>query len=191
MSNRSTPFDSWSGYSRRDSSLASLVRLSRVEGLTNSSDSWELVHPARTCQAYRDILGSRHPWRHVLRVHAERSIYRAKWRPRARRLEVRSRQIKVDVLNVCRWLFIIDAIVTLPIAVLGFFVLPEEPFTKQRRFWLTDSDILLAQQRLVRIGRKGKTEWSRDTVSASLNDKHAETVRSDASLRLGSHTSFL
>ncbi|ORY28944.1 major facilitator superfamily domain-containing protein [Naematelia encephala] len=70
----------------------------------------------------------------------------------------------VNGLAGWRWLFIIDAICTLPIAVLGVFVLPDEPFSGKPRFWLSKKDILLAQDRLNRIGRKGKAKWSWATM---------------------------
>ncbi|ODQ63432.1 MFS general substrate transporter, partial [Nadsonia fulvescens var. elongata DSM 6958] len=46
-----------------------------------------------------------------------------------------------------RWMFIIDAIITLPIAIIGFFVLPGTP-EKCYSIFLTDEEILLARKRV-------------------------------------------
>jgi ACS family pantothenate transporter-like MFS transporter len=37
-----------------------------------------------------------------------------------------------------RWLFIIDAIITLPIAALGFFFFPNLPQNGKKTWWLSD-----------------------------------------------------
>jgi hypothetical protein len=42
------------------------------------------------------------------------------------------------VTDCDRWLFIIDAIITLPIAIAGFFFLPGAPLQDKRSWWLTD-----------------------------------------------------
>ena len=46
-----------------------------------------------------------------------------------------------------RWLFIVDAIITIPIAFLGFFVFPDVPSRKKPRF-ITDLQLKLARNRL-------------------------------------------
>ncbi|KAK1927365.1 major facilitator superfamily domain-containing protein [Papiliotrema laurentii] len=59
-----------------------------------------------------------------------------------------------------RWLFIIDAIITLPIAVAGFFLYPNLPLQGKKTWWLTDEEFTLSQDRLHNVGRAGKTAWS-------------------------------
>ncbi|CCM04842.1 uncharacterized protein FIBRA_07035 [Fibroporia radiculosa] len=53
-----------------------------------------------------------------------------------------------------RWLFIIDGVITLPIALYGFFVFPDVPATTHA-FYLTDEERHLASTRL-RTGRRDK-----------------------------------
>lgn len=56
-----------------------------------------------------------------------------------------------------RWLFIIDGIFTIPVALIGFFVFPGIP-DSPRPFYLKETDIALAKERLARfrIRRPGK-----------------------------------
>ncbi|KAJ5646662.1 MFS general substrate transporter [Penicillium lividum] len=56
-----------------------------------------------------------------------------------------------------RWLFIIDGIFTIPVALIGFFIFPGIP-DSPRPFYLTESDIALAKERISRakIRRPGK-----------------------------------
>ncbi len=56
-----------------------------------------------------------------------------------------------------RWLFIIDGVFTIPVALLGFIIFPGIP-DSPKPFHLSDSDIALAKERLekARIRRPGK-----------------------------------
>ncbi|KAK2772136.1 major facilitator superfamily transporter [Colletotrichum kahawae] len=59
-----------------------------------------------------------------------------------------------------RWLFIIQGVVTLIIAIIAFFILPDEPLTTR---WLTPEERILANERILRdtVGNTGKTTtWS-------------------------------
>ncbi|WWC57517.1 uncharacterized protein I303_100049 [Kwoniella dejecticola CBS 10117] len=60
-----------------------------------------------------------------------------------------------------RWLFIIDAIITLPIAVFGFFFFPPLPLQGKNTWWLSEEEFTLAQTRLKKIGRAGKKPWTK------------------------------
>ncbi|RSH93611.1 hypothetical protein EHS25_006257 [Saitozyma podzolica] len=66
----------------------------------------------------------------------------------------------VHGLSGWRWLFVIDAIITLPIAIAGFFFLPGSPLQDKKSWWLTEAEHQLARERLERVGRKGATPWS-------------------------------
>lgn len=59
-----------------------------------------------------------------------------------------------------RWLFIIDGIFTIPVAIIGYFVFPGIP-DSPKPFYLTDEDIALAKERSRRskIQRPGKLDW--------------------------------
>jgi MFS family permease len=56
-----------------------------------------------------------------------------------------------------RWLFIIDGVFTIPVALLGFLIFPGIP-DSPKPFFLTDRDIALAKERTERakIRRPGK-----------------------------------
>lgn len=53
-----------------------------------------------------------------------------------------------------RWLFIIDAIITFPIAILGFLFVPDSPETTKPRFYLSQEDLELARKRVKVDGRQ-------------------------------------
>ncbi|KAJ5907558.1 hypothetical protein N7495_000240 [Penicillium taxi] len=59
-----------------------------------------------------------------------------------------------------RWLFIIDSIITIPIAILAAFVLPEQPYNATPTFILNQDDIDIAKDRLRRVKRKGAGKWT-------------------------------
>ena len=59
-----------------------------------------------------------------------------------------------------QWLFIIQGVVTLIVAISGFFILPNEPLTT---WWLTPEERTLAHERTQRdtVGNQGQTTtWS-------------------------------
>ncbi|WVQ64233.1 uncharacterized protein L199_002395 [Kwoniella botswanensis] len=60
-----------------------------------------------------------------------------------------------------RWLFIIDAIITLPIALLGYAFFPSAPLQDKKAWWLTQEEHELAQWRLTSIGRAGRSKWNK------------------------------
>ena len=61
-----------------------------------------------------------------------------------------------DSCNFRRWVFIIDGIISLPIAIAGFFLYPGVP-TSPRVWWLSEDDQKLAQARMQDDGmRKSK-----------------------------------
>ncbi|KPM44091.1 hypothetical protein AK830_g2462 [Neonectria ditissima] len=61
-----------------------------------------------------------------------------------------------------RWLFIFDGIISLPIAVWGFYALPDQPSNTKAR-WLKPEEIELANKRMDSIGRRPvqKVTWKR------------------------------
>ncbi|KAJ7694821.1 major facilitator superfamily domain-containing protein [Mycena rosella] len=60
-----------------------------------------------------------------------------------------------------RWLMIVDAIVTIPIALFGFIFLPDLPWAAKPSTLLTEEDIALACARMKAIGRKASEPWSK------------------------------
>ncbi|WOO79065.1 Pantothenate transporter liz1 [Vanrija pseudolonga] len=71
-----------------------------------------------------------------------------------------------------RWLFIIDAIITLPIALFGFFFLPGLPLQDKKEWWLTEEENELAIARLKRIGRAGRRPWTRARIKELFSTWH-------------------
>ncbi|KAK9368607.1 major facilitator superfamily domain-containing protein [Lipomyces kononenkoae] len=53
-----------------------------------------------------------------------------------------------------RWLFIMDGVISFPIALLGFYCLPDFP-TNTRAHWLTEKDKQLSVRRFAACGKKG------------------------------------
>ncbi|KAJ7717984.1 major facilitator superfamily domain-containing protein [Mycena metata] len=60
-----------------------------------------------------------------------------------------------------RWLMIVDAIVTIPIAIFGFVFLPNLPWAAKPSLLLTAEDIALARARMKAIGRKESQPWTK------------------------------
>ncbi|CAG7921607.1 unnamed protein product [Penicillium olsonii] len=66
-----------------------------------------------------------------------------------------SRLDGVNGLAGWRWMYIICAIITLPVAVLGYFILPGSP-DKPNKFVLNEKDVQLAKSRLTRVAHETK-----------------------------------
>ncbi|WVQ72198.1 hypothetical protein IAR50_001744 [Cryptococcus sp. DSM 104548] len=71
-----------------------------------------------------------------------------------------------------RWLFILDGIITLPLAVAGYLFFPPQPLQGKKTWWLNDEELRLAQDRLTSIGRAGKKPWTRARVNKLLHSWH-------------------
>ncbi|WWD22599.1 hypothetical protein CI109_107092 [Kwoniella shandongensis] len=71
-----------------------------------------------------------------------------------------------------RWLFIIDAIITLPLALLGFLFFPSQPLQDKKTWWLTEDEFALAQSRLRKVGRAGKEPWNGAKIRRILTSWH-------------------
>ncbi|ORY26989.1 major facilitator superfamily domain-containing protein [Naematelia encephala] len=59
-----------------------------------------------------------------------------------------------------RWLFVIDAILTIPVTLIGFFFLPDLPPDGKRVWWLKPEEYELAKARVSNVGKAGRTPWS-------------------------------
>ena len=57
-----------------------------------------------------------------------------------------------------QWLFIVDGVISLPIALLGYIFIPDQPSTT-RAFYLTAEDKLFAQKRMTLEGRKPRAPY--------------------------------
>ncbi|KIY01808.1 uncharacterized protein Z520_01946 [Fonsecaea multimorphosa CBS 102226] len=59
-----------------------------------------------------------------------------------------------------RWLFIIDGIITLPLAVTGFIFFPNLPQDDNKTWWTTQAEHELSVRRMKAIGRAGREPWT-------------------------------
>lgn len=66
-----------------------------------------------------------------------------------------------------RWLFIIDGIISLPIALAGFFIFPGLPSSK-KPWWLTEKEHTLARTRMVSAGVAPSKELSWTVIKRTL-----------------------
>ncbi|KAF6801022.1 MFS transporter liz1 [Colletotrichum sojae] len=70
-----------------------------------------------------------------------------------------------------QWLFIIDTVISLPIAIAGFFFLPDVPeITKA--WYFTKDDIALAQERMRLEGRAGREPFTRQKIKKIFTSWH-------------------
>lgn len=67
-----------------------------------------------------------------------------------------------------RWLFIVDGIITLPLAVAGFIFFPNLPQGGKKTWWTTEEEHLLSVKRMQAVGRAGKQPWTREKVKKIL-----------------------
>lgn len=60
-----------------------------------------------------------------------------------------------------QWLFIMDGVISAPIAIAGLFLIPDLP-ENSRAFYLRKDQIVLAQKRMESVGRAPRTKlgWS-------------------------------
>jgi MFS family permease len=76
-----------------------------------------------------------------------------------------------------RWLFIIDGIITVPLALLGYAFFPNLPQSGQKSWWITDVEQELSVKRMDAIGRAGKEAWTRAKVKKILSSWHFYFLR--------------
>ena len=70
-----------------------------------------------------------------------------------------------------RWLFIVDAIITLPICLLGFLVFPDVP-ARKKPLLLTTSEHTFAQKRLARLTAPPQLKLSRNIFRRVFTNWH-------------------
>jgi ACS family pantothenate transporter-like MFS transporter len=76
-----------------------------------------------------------------------------------------------------RWLFIIDGIITLPLAILGFFFFPNLPQSGVRTWWITSAEHDISVKRMQAVGRVGKKPWTKAKVKKILLSWHTYLLR--------------
>ncbi|OSX57572.1 hypothetical protein POSPLADRAFT_1185553 [Postia placenta MAD-698-R-SB12] len=71
-----------------------------------------------------------------------------------------------------RWLFIIDGIITVPIAILGFLIMPDLPSNTPPSMFYTQAQLELAQRRMEEIGRKPPAPFTRKKIIGFFQTWH-------------------
>ncbi|EWY89142.1 hypothetical protein FOYG_10078 [Fusarium oxysporum NRRL 32931] len=71
-----------------------------------------------------------------------------------------------------RWLFIIDGIITLPLAVAGYFFFPNLPQDGVKTWWTTQREHEISIERMNAIGRAGKEKWTKAKLKSILLSWH-------------------
>ena len=70
-----------------------------------------------------------------------------------------------------QWLFIVDGIISLPIALAGFFVLPDVPEIS-KPFYLTENEVAFAVERMKLEGRKERQPYTKAKILKILSSWH-------------------
>ncbi|EOD46987.1 putative pantothenate transporter protein [Neofusicoccum parvum UCRNP2] len=70
-----------------------------------------------------------------------------------------------------QWLFIVDGIISLPIALAGYFVLPDVPEIS-KPFYLTKEEVAFAQKRMQLEGRKPRAPYTKAKVKKIFKSWH-------------------
>lgn len=81
-----------------------------------------------------------------------------------------------------RWLFIIDGIITLPLALAGYVFFPNLPQSGKKTWWTTEEEHLLSIKRMENIGRVGKKPWTMAKAKAILLSWHTYLLRESYSM---------
>lgn len=79
--------------------------------------------------------------------------------------------------KIGRWLFIIDGIITLPLAVAGYFFFPNLPQGGKKTWWITEEEHTLSLERMRLIGRAGKQPWTKAKAKRILLSWHTYLLR--------------
>lgn len=70
-----------------------------------------------------------------------------------------------------QWLFIVDGIITLPVALIGYFVLPDVPEIA-KPWYLSKEEVALAQKRMQLEGRKGRAPYTKAKLKKIFTSWH-------------------
>lgn len=76
-----------------------------------------------------------------------------------------------------RWLFIIDGIITIPLALLGYIFFPNLPQDGKKTWWTTEKEHVLAGERMRAVGRAGKQPWTKAKAKSILLSWHTYLLR--------------
>jgi MFS transporter, ACS family, pantothenate transporter len=66
-------------------------------------------------------------------------------------------------------LFIIDTVITIPIALLGYFIMPDLPWRAKPSFIFTQEQLDIAQRRMDSVGRKPPAKFTKEKVRPAFS----------------------
>ncbi|KAI0819272.1 MFS general substrate transporter [Trametes gibbosa] len=75
-----------------------------------------------------------------------------------------------------KWLFIIDGVITIPIALLGYIIMPDLPSNTKPSMFYTQEQIEIGQRRMAEIGRKPPAPFTRKKVISFFTTWHIYTL---------------
>ncbi|KAI0707062.1 MFS general substrate transporter [Earliella scabrosa] len=75
-----------------------------------------------------------------------------------------------------QWLFIIDGLITIPIALLGFLIMPDLPTTTRPSVFYTQEQIDIGKRRMAEIGRKPPAPFTRKKILGFFTTWHFYTL---------------
>ncbi|TRM65269.1 major facilitator superfamily domain-containing protein [Schizophyllum amplum] len=75
-----------------------------------------------------------------------------------------------------KWLFVIDGIITIPIALLGFVIMPDHPSNTKPSFLYTEEQLRIANERVEKIGRKPPAHYTKAKVLGFFTTWHLYTL---------------
>jgi hypothetical protein len=84
------------------------------------------------------------------------------------------------VIRILMWyvrLFIIDGIITLPLAILGYVFFPNLPQADKKTWWITDAEHEISKERMKVVGRVGKQPWTKAKAKRILLSWHTYLLR--------------
>lgn len=82
----------------------------------------------------------------------------------------------VKGLEGWRWLFVIDGIITIPLALAGFLFFPNMP-SGAKTWWINEEEHTISIKRMEAIGRAGKQPWTRAKARKILTSWHTYLLR--------------
>lgn len=76
-----------------------------------------------------------------------------------------------------RWLFIIDGIITIPLAISGYLFFPNLPQSGVKTWWISEAENELSIKRMQAVGRAGKQPWTKAKIRKILLSWHTYLLR--------------
>ncbi|KZT19853.1 MFS general substrate transporter [Neolentinus lepideus HHB14362 ss-1] len=75
-----------------------------------------------------------------------------------------------------QWLFIIDGIITVPIGILGFLIMPDLPSNTKPSALYTEAQLAMARKRMEEIGRRPPTKYTKKKIIGFFKTWHIWTL---------------